>query len=319
MRAGRLRRALTVQNVLATAAVFASLAGSGAAAYAAVKLTGSNVKNETITSVDIKNGSLAATNFSTTAKTAIKAMVGPKGATGLQGAQGNKGSVGSKGADGPDAGRAYSYITAEDTTNYVSDSSGLMVNPTSLHVCGEHTSSMQAALGIAANCTPYAPVFPHWAWDCEYSFPHYCALGDTWGAAGAGATVLHPQPDGVVGFTGDKNGSFVTLMNAGNIVVTGSLSFVRPFDNVHSRVACQPRVRRSNTADQYTYLGVPTFISGSERHEIAHMTVTGAGHFATAGDYDYEIECRLVDAYQDDATDDWVFVSGNATASTTEM
>jgi hypothetical protein len=189
-------------------------------------------------------------------------------------------------------------------------------------VCGAHPSTLPPGTFDAAalsDCTGFTPFYPHWAWDCTATIEHYCGSSMTLGSAGSGATTLQGADSGVVGFSGDANGSFVTLMGPGNIIVTGSLTLVHPYDSYHSRVSCQPQVRRSNTADQYTPLGVPTIVSGSDVLEITHVTVTGGAYFATPGDYDYQIACRIVDEYTEDGIDNWTFAVGNAIATTTEL
>ena len=51
---------LSYANVMATVAVFIALGGSS---YAAVKVTGKHVKNETLTGADVKNNSLSGTDI----------------------------------------------------------------------------------------------------------------------------------------------------------------------------------------------------------------------------------------------------------------
>lgn len=319
----RLRRALTVPNVLSTLALLAALCGATiTAAWAAPMLTGANVKNGSLQSRDVKNGNLAALDFSATARTALKAQTGPKGDAGQPGSTGPKGRKGAKGADGPDAGRAYSYITADDTSSYLKPKSTNFINPDPTNgICNFAPNQLPAFLGLPNDCSGFSPYFPHWSYDCNAFLPKYCGLGDRVGSAGSGATQLGTGSNGVVGFTGDENGSFVTLMGPGNILVTASLTLMHPKnDNFHSRVSCQPQVRRSNSSDQYSDLGVPTMVSGRDVLELVHITVTGGARFEQAGDYDFQVACRLVDEYNTGSADDnWYFISGNATATTTEL
>jgi hypothetical protein len=317
------RRALTTQNVLATLAVFASLTGTAFAART-VLYTGANVRNSSLTSIDVKDRSLPSTDFTSVARTQLKAQAGAKGDTGATGAIGNQGRTGTKGPDGPDAGRAYSFITATDVNSYVGPRSGSKSNPPTF-ACptNDPDTLLAAATGVDDNCTGFTPFYPHWAYDCEAnSLAKYCNRKDDGGlgTAGSGATVMQTNLDGVVSFTGDENGSFVTLMGPGNIVVTGSLTFLHPVDNFHSRVACQAEARKSDSADAYTKLGVPIMVTGREYNELVHLTVTGAGRFQEKGDYDFQIECAMLDEYSTSLNvDNWIFVSGNATATTTEL
>jgi hypothetical protein len=94
----QLRTRVTYANVMATIAVFIALGGSS---YAAVKVTGKNVKdgsltgkdvkNSALTGVDVKNGSLLAADFGGGQLPA--GPQGPKGDTGAKGDKGDKGEA----------------------------------------------------------------------------------------------------------------------------------------------------------------------------------------------------------------------------------
>lgn len=314
-----MKRRLTPSDVLATIAVVTALAGTTmVTAFAAPLFTTTHVVNGSLQSADVKDRSLTSMAFNSTTKTQLKAQTGPKGDTGPPGKDGAQGAKGLKGTRGIDAAKAYSYITADDTTTFIKPKTSNLINPPNLYPCINGTDTLPAHLGTSVDCV--GTTYPHWAFDCGAIQEKYCGIGDFIGAAGSGATALHSNADGVVGFTGDANGSFVSLMGPGNIVITASLTFLRPDDNIHSRVSCQPQVRRSNSSDVYTNLGVPSTVSSGDVYELVHMSVTGGARFETAGDYDFQIACRLVDEYHENSDiDDWFFVSGNASATTTEM
>ncbi len=335
-----MKRWLTTSNVLATVAVLCALTGASlTTAWAATKraavvkptLTGANVRNSTLTGADLKDLSLSSTDFTSAASTSLKAQTGDTGDKGPVGATGNKGMKGRKGPAGIDAVKAYSYITAADTTSYVSPRTGAMENPDPVKG-GCINAGTIAILAFAADCSPFGdgagPLpdrFPHWRYDCDNALPRYCGSSKTVGSAGAGATLLQTNANGVVGFTGDENGSFVSLMGPGNVIVTASLTFMHPEEELtHSRISCQPQVRRSNTADAYTNLGVPTIASGADSDELVHITVTGGARFVPptgeTGDYDFQVACQMLDEYSTGSSiDNWYFISGNATATTTEL
>jgi hypothetical protein len=84
----QLRSRLTYANVIATLALFVALGGSS---YAAITITGKNVKDGSLTGKDVKNRSLATTDLS---KKAVKSLTGKKGAGGARGAQGPQGAQG---------------------------------------------------------------------------------------------------------------------------------------------------------------------------------------------------------------------------------
>jgi hypothetical protein len=97
-----LRTRLTYANVMATIAIFLALGGSS---YAAIKVTGKNVKdssltgkdvkNSSLTGIDVKNGSLLAADFG-----GGQLPAGPQGPKGDTGAKGDKGEPGGQGAKG---------------------------------------------------------------------------------------------------------------------------------------------------------------------------------------------------------------------------
>ena len=83
---------LSYANVAATLALFLALTGT-AVAGAKLLITGANVKNHSLTGVDIKNGSLGPETLSPAARMSLKGSLGPAGATGPQGQQGNPGRL----------------------------------------------------------------------------------------------------------------------------------------------------------------------------------------------------------------------------------
>ena len=88
----RIANRLTYANVMATVALFVALGGSS---YAAVTLTGKNIKNESLTGADVKNRSLSAKEFSPGALPA--GTRGPQGERGPAGPQGERGPQGATG------------------------------------------------------------------------------------------------------------------------------------------------------------------------------------------------------------------------------
>jgi Collagen triple helix repeat (20 copies) len=135
-----LRGRVTYANVMATAAVFLALGGTS---YAAVTITGKDVKdssltgrdvrNSSLTTNDIKDGSLLVADFKagqltggaagsqgTRGETGATGPQGPKGDTGATGSQGPEGDTGATGAQGPKGdtgppGSAAAYATIDKT------------------------------------------------------------------------------------------------------------------------------------------------------------------------------------------------------------
>jgi hypothetical protein len=84
-------------TAVAYVALFAALGGS---AYAAVTVTGQNIKDGTITGKDVKNRSLGKSKLSATALGSLTGERGPAGPEGPQGPQGQRGPQGPAGPIG---------------------------------------------------------------------------------------------------------------------------------------------------------------------------------------------------------------------------
>lgn len=93
----RLLRRLSYANVAATLALFFALGGT-AVAGAKLLITGADVENQSLTGVDIKDGSLGYQALSPAARAKLR---GARGATGATGPQGQPGSQGAQGPVGP--------------------------------------------------------------------------------------------------------------------------------------------------------------------------------------------------------------------------
>lgn len=103
----RSRTRISPAMAVAMVALFASLGGVG---YAAVTVTGKNIKNGSITGKDVKksslagkqvkNGSLGTVDLSKTAVSSLRGATGPKGDAGAKGGPGAPGAPGTQGAPG---------------------------------------------------------------------------------------------------------------------------------------------------------------------------------------------------------------------------
>jgi hypothetical protein len=85
-------------TVVAYLALFAALGGS---AYAAVTVTGKNIKDGTVTGRDVKNRSLGTNKLSTRALSSLTGQPGPQGLPGPEGDKGEQGPAGQIGKPGP--------------------------------------------------------------------------------------------------------------------------------------------------------------------------------------------------------------------------
>lgn len=92
----RMARRITSAHLLAGTALFISL---GSTATAAMVVTGANIKNNTVTTRDIKDGSLVAKDFRA-GVLAAGGSAGQRGADGATGPQGERGETGARGEQG---------------------------------------------------------------------------------------------------------------------------------------------------------------------------------------------------------------------------
>jgi hypothetical protein len=85
-------------TVVAYLALFAALGGS---AYAAVTITGKNIKDGTVTGRDVENRTLGISKLSANAVRSLAGQPGAQGPAGVPGPKGNKGEPGEPGSPGP--------------------------------------------------------------------------------------------------------------------------------------------------------------------------------------------------------------------------
>jgi hypothetical protein len=95
MRSTLMRLSRRHTTAVAYLALFVALGGS---AYAAVTVTGKNIKDGTITGKDVRNRSLGTSKLSASA---LGSLAGERGPSGPQGASGPKGATGPRGPEGP--------------------------------------------------------------------------------------------------------------------------------------------------------------------------------------------------------------------------
>ena len=312
----RLRRAITVPNVLATVALLVSLTGTS---YAAMVVTGKNIKDSSITGVDVKNRSITSMDFTSGARTAL-AVRGPDGPRGPQGDTGVAGSSGPKGNPGARASRAFSFVNVEDTQ--------VLATLGTLNVAAGSDPCFKAR--IDDTFSPFKPTcladntgvqYDRWNNDCD-SISHYCNFRrrapSLAGRLSTDYTVLMKVGMG----SGSNDGGFLSLDRPGNIIVTGSAVFFHSEGDSHSRIQCQPQVRLTGSSSEAIPMDTPTILSSALDDQLVTMSFTGGANIASVApplaNYDFQLQCKELD---DDGTDDftdWWFVKGNLNATSTE-
>jgi hypothetical protein len=118
-------------TAVAYLALFAALGGT---AYAAVTVTGKNIKNGTITGKDVKNRSLGTKKLSAKA---LGSLTGKQGPAGPQGVPGATGPMGSQGPQGPPGPTASSSVRKEPATGTALNPSATVIDLASVNDSGD--------------------------------------------------------------------------------------------------------------------------------------------------------------------------------------
>ena len=200
----RLRSRLTYANVVSTLCLFMLLGGS---AYAAIQITGKNVKNSSLTGTDVKNNSLTGSD--------VKGLTGKDFSGSLPaGQQGPKGDKGDKGDKGETGGVDTAILWA-------------VVRQDATLARGKHaTSSARLSFGGPPTTGAYVVTFDRNVSQCAYSVTEG---GDT-PVVSAGISDPHQI------LAHSANGSDAVLVTAGRRFGTGTPESVDiPF---HLIVAC---------------------------------------------------------------------------------
>ena len=146
-------------TAVAYLALFATLGGS---AYAAVTVTGNNIKDGTITGKDVKNRTLGTNKLSPNALSSLAGQPGPTGPQGEKGANGPAGPAGPKGEtgatgpagpEGPQGSRGLQGPSGVSGWEYRVADPGLRLGPYGVGTTQVSCSSGKKALGGGLSST----------------------------------------------------------------------------------------------------------------------------------------------------------------------
>lgn len=321
-----LRRALTIPNVLATIAVLAAAAVPAYAATAKVRMyTGANVRNSTIESRDIKNLSLASSEFSATTTRALKVKGDPgdAGTPGAPGPTGETGSTGAKGATGDKgtpAPRAFTFQTSAQTSKI----KGNNPNPTGIELttidCQDVVDESDTMIGCTgAVGSPQR--FPRWNYWCTWmgnSVNKHCAV----------TTLSVPQlsrsNQTLLVTSENASGGLLDMPYAGTIVLNATASFYTQRSGANQRLECQLQIARvqNGALQPAENVGVPITeyrvinpADLNQQERILNISVTAATA-QPPGVYETQLACRAPDD-NNDTTDRLEFIEGNMSVLST--
>jgi hypothetical protein len=335
----RLRRVLTVPNVLATIAVLVAMVGSTlAVAYASTsKISGSNVRAGTVAGVKFRNGVVTRTKFTTLAVLQLRVKgargdagaqgeVGDPGATGELGLDGNKGATGDKGKPAP---RAYTFQTVTQSGRV----QGPETNPsTSIHV-NECSDPLAPPIGC-----PESPLrYPRWNYKCSHwgdtdpvtngLVNRHCRTSTT------SAPRLERSNQPIIVTSANPSGGLLDMPFPGTIVLNASATFYTQRTNetdarssAQQRLECQLQVVQvvNGMPQDPVDVGVPVTVyrymnsdptARNEYERLVTISATGAID-RPAGVYESQLACRA----PDDTTDPnerLEFIEGNMSVLST--
>lgn len=307
----QLRNLITYANVAASLALLLSLGGT---AYAAVVITGKNVKDSSLTGADVQNGSLASKDLSAAARASFKGARGSQGPAGPMGISGFDGARGTTGATGPQGDTGANGEPAAVVTSFASRDTGLLMrssldvpNPQSRawydYNCGGSTGDPMSDPACASDNGNQAP-------------------------SGVGNIPLIAAPTMVLALQGmsrsaDETRHEITSNNnvevpwSNNLSGTASVVLlhngpVGTTQSIHDRVECALQYANSTSPSTFSNLGEPQMVSSFGTKEVVSLTLIGSKNLS-AGTYNVRVTCSELDN-NDTSEYGWRFVRGNLVA-----
>lgn len=297
-----MRRHFSYANITASIALFLALGGT---AFAAIVVTGANVRNSTLTGLDVKNYTLGTADLSAAAKRSFKGATGPAGATGITGLRGPTGPTGPKGDTGANG------AAAEVVTSFASRDAGFVTN-----------NNMNTPNGGARNWYDY-----NCAGIGDDAGP---CVNDNGNQPNSGSLVLPLTGSGdmVVALQGmskapgedrhqfSSNNNIIIPWST-NLTGMASVTLFRSHPvggspTIHGRAECALQYANSATPSTFANLGEPQSVSSFGSRELVSLTIVGSKDLSP-GTYNVRVHCRDEDRTSD-SNYDWYFVSGNLTA-----
>ena len=302
-------RHFTYANVIGTIALVLAMSTT---AYAAIVLTGKNVKDGTIAAIDVKDGSLSQAELSAAGKAAF---VGAQGGAGSKGWAGSSGTAGPSGPDGIVGSRAKLVSRWASASSGLVRSSGEPVpndqfkvdwdSPSYSSFSGGPFNNMRAGgqyteFGLTSAWQPIVRLTDMPAATAPATAEGSAPLSIPWGAnlnATGSLTFLH--------------------RNHGESVTDHGATAATRGTRLHDRIMCKLAYGAPGTNPTgYVQMGVPTFASSNVRHELRQVSLIGDANAAAsgvpAGNYNVAVLCRDPDARA--GSTKWSFVSGNLSA-----
>jgi hypothetical protein len=154
------RRKPSLSLIISVVALFVALGGTS---YAALTITGKNVRNSSLTGADLKDSSVTGTDIKDASLGAkdfkpgqlvagARGTAGPAGAIGPAGVQGSKGDPGSPGGPGVSGLEIVSQTSANDSNGYKQASATCPAGKTAISGGSSNTADFQPApLAVVAS------------------------------------------------------------------------------------------------------------------------------------------------------------------------
>ena len=270
-------------NAIALLALVLATAGSATAARKATMYTGANVKDRTITSVDIQNGNLPITEFSSTARRELRGYDGTKGPSGPSG---DKGATGPQGDTGPKG------DPARVATKWAWFDSRYLKND----LANAGAANWYEYNGTAPNGNFDFPNL-QWANGIDRSFETVMSLNSPNCNEGDVKGLHCPW--------GANDGGGVTTSWDSNITAVAEISLMHSQDAdiaraqgiPHTRITCFLSANRGTGSSDFDQIGAKAEISGFRQRQVETLTLVGSINRDTEVPTDYmvRVECRDAD------------------------
>lgn len=283
-----------------------------------VAVTGVNVKNESLTGVDFKDGSISTRQIHANALRQIRTlpyllgidgMNGANGAKGALGDVGEDGSIGAKGArgiQGPPAPRAYTFQTTARLDRVLDDEPNPATTPTGTYCTTGTIPNDDRPIGCALDGSGGNPIrYPRWNYRCNH-------LGDGLSSIHCRTTDrsvprLTRSLQSLIVTSNNASGGLLVMHTTGTIVLNASATFYTQRTRVNQRLECQLQVARveNGVTQAPINVGVPATVqrhvnpttAGNYRNERERLiTISATGAVAQeAGVYETILACRAPD------------------------
>jgi hypothetical protein len=291
---------------------------TGGSAYAAV-YTGASIKDFSLTSAKVKNGSIQLRDISSKGIATLKGNKGVQGPKGPKGDRGPAGLQGDKGTTGADAHATtgWAYRESAALNNWVEEF------PIPEFPNDNAADWDSATYGYGGNQIPALAAVSNFS-----SYPNFQGVSHLFlGMDGVKRPVVALSGMPAAADLEEQNSSgTVTTSYTGNLSATAQLTFMHRNDgetgnqgngvSQHGRLECDMVYGNGDLTNSSNAMGVPVYVSSMRDHEIVNFTIVGNATSVQQGNYNVAVRCVDADLT---SSAQWQFISANLSAMAAEQ